>query len=98
MAKKILNSSYAKALSNRLATEFNFGADDFTILVSGDSMAPGLQSRDLAVIRPAEEFNGEGLYLVSLLGSEMLHRVFQTADGKYTANCDNRDHYPGYSA
>ena len=98
MAKKILNSSYAKALSNRLATEFNFGADDITILVSGDSMAPGLQSRDLAVIGPAEEFNGEGLYLVSLLEGEMLHRVFQTADGKYTANCDNRDHYPGYSA
>ena len=61
-------------------------------------MAPGLQSRDLAVIRPAEEFNGEGLYPVSLLGSEMLRRVFQTADGKYTANCDKRDHYPGYSA
>ena len=98
MAKKILNSSSAKALSSRLVTEFNLGADDFTILVSGDSIAPGLQSRDLAVIRPAEEFNGEGLYLVSLLGSEMLRRVFQTADGKYTANCDNRDHYPGYSA
>ena len=58
-------------------------------------MAPGLQSWDLAVIRPAEEFNREGLYLVSLLGSEMLRRVFQTADGKYTANCDKRDHYPG---
>lgn len=68
------------------------------ILVSGDSMAPVLQSGDLAVVRPAEGLNGEGLYLVSLLRSEMLRRVFQTADGKYTANCDNRDHYPGYSA
>ena len=50
------------------------------------------------MIRLAEGFNEEGLYLVSFLGSEMLLRVFQTADGKYTANCDNRDHYPGYSA
>ena len=50
------------------------------------------------MIRPAEGFSKEGLYLVSLLGIEMLLRVFQTADGKYTANCDKRDHYPGYSA
>ena len=50
------------------------------------------------MIRPAEGFSEEGLYLVSLLGLEMLLRVVQTADGKYTANCDNRDHYPGYSA
>ena len=98
MVKKILNSSYTKALGNRIAAKFNFLADDFTILVSGYSMAPGLQSGDLAVIRPAEGFNGEGLSLMSLLGSEMLRRVFQTAVGRYPANCDNRDHYPGYSA
>ena len=50
------------------------------------------------MIRPAEGFSKEGLYLVSFLGIEMLLRVVQTADGKYTANCDKRDHYPGYSA
>ena len=81
-----------------LFAESNFQVDDYTIVVSSNSMSPGLKSGDLAVVRPTEGYDGEGLYLVDLDGSEVLRRISQTADGQYIANCDNQDQYPGYSA
>ena len=84
--------------SEDLFAESNFHVDDYTIVVSSNSMSPALKSGDLAVVRPAEGFDGEGLYLVDLDGSEVLRRISQTADGQYIANCDNQDQYPGYSA
>ena len=84
--------------SEDLFAESNFHVDDYTIVVSSNSMSPALKSGDLAVVRPTEGFDSEGLYLVDLDGSEVLRRISQTADGQYIANCDNQDQYPGYSA
>ena len=84
--------------SEDLFVESNFRVDDYTIVVSSNSMSPGLKSGDLAGVRLAEGFDGEGLYLVDLDGSEVLRRISRTADGQYIANCDNQDQYPGYSA
>ena len=84
--------------SEDLFAESNFRVDDYTIVVSSNSMSPVLKSGDLPVVRPIEGFDGEGLNLVDLDGSELLRRISQTADGRYIANCDNQDQYPGYSA
>ena len=68
--------------SEDLFAESNFQVDDYTIVVSSNSMSPGLKSGDLAVVRPAEGFDGEGLYLVDLDGSEVLRRISRTAEGQ----------------
>ena len=80
--------------SEDLFAESNFQVDDYTIVVTGDTPALGLRSGDLAVVRPVNGYDGEGVYLVSFDGLELLRCICQNADSKYTLRCDNRLHYP----
>jgi phage repressor protein C with HTH and peptisase S24 domain len=84
-----------QAIADELVAELGFEVNDYTIVVSGDAMAPGLSSGDLAVVRPVNGYDGEGVYLVNFDGLETLRRIYQTADSKYTSRCDNQLHYPG---
>ena len=81
--------------SEDLLAGSNFQVDDYTIVVAGDTTALGLRSGDLAVVRPVNGYDGEGVYLVSFDGLELLRRICQNADSKYTLRCDNRLHNPG---
>ena len=81
--------------SEDLFAESNFQVDDYTIVVTGDTTALGLRSGDLAVVRPVNGYDGESVYLVSFDGLELLRRICQNADSKYTLRCNNRLHYPG---
>ena len=80
--------------SEDLFAESNFQVDGYTIIVAGDATALGLRSGELAVVRPVNGYDGEGVYLVSFDGLKLLRCIYQNADSKYTLRCDNRLHYP----
>ena len=83
-----------QTIADELIAELGFQLDDCTIVVAGDATALGLRSGDLAVVRPVNGYGGEGVYLVSFDGLELLRCICQNADSKYTLRCDNRLHYP----
>ena len=83
-----------QTIADELIAELGFQVDDCTIVVAGDATALGLRSGDLAVVRRVNGYDGEGVYLVSFDGLELLRCICQNADSKYTLRCDNRLHYP----
>ena len=76
--------------SEDLFAESNFRVDVYTIVVARDATALRLGSGDFVVVRSANGYDGEGVYLRGFDGLELLRRICQTTDGKYTSRCYNQ--------